>query len=317
MKLKTAIFAGLALPALCLGAQAAVLDLPGSATREAAFSAENSSAAVAVGAFTDGAAPSVIAKGTVSRTAWKLGSSVRTTLQIIDPLRQQLVDAGYDIAFECADARCGGFDFRFEQEILPEPEMHVDLGDYRYLAALKGEGEAVEYLTLFVSRSRTAGFVQITRIGRGLVTETEVITSTKAVAPQVAEPAALSGPIGEALAFNGFAPLDDLVFETGSSSLGEGEFESLAALADWLRDNPDQTVAVVGHTDAVGSLSGNIALSRKRAASVRARLIGALNVPAGQVAADGVGYLSPRASNLSEEGRDKNRRVEVILTTTR
>lgn len=317
MKLKTAILAGLSLPALSLCAQAAVLDLPGSATREAAISAENSSAAIAVGAFANGAAPSVIAKGNISRTAWKLGSSVRTTLQIIDPLREQLVTAGYDIAFECADARCGGFDFRFEQEILPEPEMHVDLGDYRYLAALRGEGDALEYLTLFVSRSRTAGFVQITRVGGTLVADTDVIASTKAVAPQTIAPAVMSGPIGEALAINGHAPLDDLIFKTGSSSLGEGDFTSLAALADWLRDNPDQTVAVVGHTDAVGSLSGNIALSRKRAQSVRARLIGALNVPAAQVAADGVGYLSPRASNLSEEGRDKNRRVEVILTTTR
>ncbi|MGH1330410.1 MAG: OmpA family protein [Paracoccaceae bacterium] len=317
MKLRTAIFAGLALPALCLSAQADVLNLPGSATRAAAISAENASTAIAVGAYANGSAPSVIAKGNISRTAWKLGSSVRTTLQIIDPLREQLVAAGYDIAFECADARCGGFDFRFEQEILPEPEMHVDLGDYRYLAALRGEGEAIEYITLIVSRSRTAGFVQITRVGAGIIAQSDVITSTKAVAPPVAAPPVMSGPIGEALALHGHAPLDDLVFNTGSSSLGDGEFASLAALADWLRENPDQTVAVVGHTDAVGSLSGNIALSRKRAASVRARLIGALNVPAGQVAADGVGYLSPRASNLSEEGRDKNRRVEVVLTTTR
>lgn len=317
MTLKATILAGMILPALSLCAQAAVLDLPGSATREAAISAEGTSTAIAVGPFADGKVPSVIAAGNISRTAWKLASSARTTLQILTPLRDQLIEAGYDIAFECADTRCGGFDFRFEQEILPEPEMHVDLGDYRYLAALRGEGEALEYLTLLVSRSRTAGFVQITRVGTNLVADADVIASTKAVAPQAVAPAIMTGPIGEALATNGYAPLDDLVFETGSSSLGTGEFASLTALAEWLIENPDQTVAVVGHTDAVGSLSGNIALSRKRATSVRARLVGDLNVPKNQVAADGVGYLSPRASNLSEEGRDKNRRVEVILTTTR
>jgi OOP family OmpA-OmpF porin len=110
--------------------------------------------------------------------------------------------------------------------------------------------------------------------------------------------------------------LDDLVFASGSSSLTEGAYPSLASLAAWLKENPGLTIAVVGHTDASGGLEGNIALSRKRAQSVRERLIANYDVPAKRVEAEGVGYLSPRASNLTEEGRQMNRRVEVMMTST-
>ncbi len=118
----------------------------------------------------------------------------------------------------------------------------------------------------------------------------------------------------------GYAVLSDLVFQTGSSALGEADFPpSLTELAGYLAANPTKRVTLVGHTDAVGSLDNNIALSRKRAGgSVRQTLIDRYGVPANQVAADGgVGFLSPPiASNQTEEGREANRRVEVILTTT-
>ena len=63
----------------------------------------------------------------------------------------------------------------------------------------------------------------------------------------------------------------------------------------------------------LGSLQGNISLSKRRAQSVRQRLIDAHGVPPERMEAEGMGYLSPVASNLQEQGRDQNRRVEVIL----
>ena len=90
----------------------------------------------------------------------------------------------------------------------------------------------------------------------------------------------------------------------------------MARLGAYLLANPDKTVALVGHTDAEGSLAGNIALSQRRAASVLERLVSVYGVPRSQMEAEGVGYLAPRLSNLTEEGRRKNRRVEVIMTST-
>jgi OOP family OmpA-OmpF porin len=124
------------------------------------------------------------------------------------------------------------------------------------------------------------------------------------------------GSLGERLEAGGFVVLEDLVFESGSSRLEEGDFDSLSALAAYLKANPGRTVTLVGHTDASGSLSGNTALSRNRALSVRERLLTTYGVPASQVTAEGAGFLAPRDTNLTEEGRARNRRVEVILTST-
>jgi OOP family OmpA-OmpF porin len=111
--------------------------------------------------------------------------------------------------------------------------------------------------------------------------------------------------------------LDDLTFATGSAQLGAGTFASLQAVAGYLADHPDRTLALVGHTDASGDLAGNVALSKARADSVRERLIRDYGAPSDRLTAEGVGYLAPRASNLTDEGRTRNRRVEVVLTKVR
>jgi OOP family OmpA-OmpF porin len=122
--------------------------------------------------------------------------------------------------------------------------------------------------------------------------------------------------LAQALDGQGYFILEDLVFQTGSSELGDDAFSSLSTLADYLNANPSRTVALVGHTDSEGSLAGNIALSKKRARSVVKRLISDLGVNKTQLSAEGNGFLSPRASNLTEDGRAQNRRVEVIVTST-
>jgi OOP family OmpA-OmpF porin len=87
-------------------------------------------------------------------------------------------------------------------------------------------------------------------------------------------------------------------------------------LAAYLIANPARQVVLVGHTDAVGSLESNITLSKRRAASVEARLEDEYGVPSAQLSADGVGFLSPLVSNLTEDGRNRNRRVEAVLIST-
>jgi outer membrane protein OmpA-like peptidoglycan-associated protein len=74
---------------------------------------------------------------------------------------------------------------------------------------------------------------------------------------------------------------------------------------------------LVGHTDASGSLAANIAVSERRAEAVAQVLIDRYGVDRDRVTAEGVGFLAPRATNQTEEGRQKNRRVEVVVTSTR
>lgn len=74
---------------------------------------------------------------------------------------------------------------------------------------------------------------------------------------------------------------------------------------------------IVGHTDVSGGLAANIILSRERARAVADRLITTYGVDPGRITAEGAGPLAPLTSNLTPEGREKNRRVEAVLASTR
>lgn len=302
-----------ALIAMTQTAAGLTLPLPGNASQTANVSEPMSSFALTIGAHDADGVAKLQTEGAVSHQAWRIrGSGGATTLQMLSPLREQLQRDGFDILFECADEACGGFDFRYETHVLPEPDMHVDLGDFHYLAAARvGEGDR-EYAALIISRSTESGFVQLTRVGPGEALPPTVTTSTKA--PPVTPVAGYAGNMAEVLEKLGSAPLDDLSFSTGSSDLTTDDFPSLEELAAYLAENPDRSVKLVGHTDAEGQLAGNIILSKRRAESVMRRLIDQFGIPASQISAEGVGYLAPRATNLDEEGRTLNRRVEVILS---
>ena len=295
-------------------ARALSLEFPALATSVAEQLVPGDSYFLPTAPFVDGPVTGIYAEGAVRQQSWRVGNGSLTTLQLLAPLRTQLTDAGFAPVFECEADICGGFDFRYQIEVLPEPDMHVNLGDFRYFVARRETEGKPEYVSLIVSRSANAGFVQLTSIGAAQDVA-EVTTSTKAPPAQIA--LANAGPIAQQLETRGHATLDDLTFDTGSSTLGSDNFASLASLASYLVDRPDRTVMLVGHTDAEGALDTNIALSRRRAAAVVERLIQQYDIPVDQISADGVGFLAPRASNLTADGRTQNRRVEVIVTSTR
>ena len=268
--------------------------------------------ALPIGPFANGSTQTIRLEGALSQTAWTLQAKDLTTLQILAPLRDQLTTAGFAILFECETAACGGFDFRFEADIVAEPAMHIDLGDFRYLAAKRAGPDGPEHISVIVSRSSKLGFVQITQIGKMMAATTPLVVPTD-LAPQPATANANTTSLGDALAKQGSVALDDLIFASGAADLAAGQYASLDALATYLRANPVSKVALVGHTDASGGLAGNIALSRERAASVRAWMIESYAIPSDQITAEGVGYLAPRDGNLTDQGRARNRRVEVML----
>lgn len=261
--------------------------------------------------------PARTVEGAIDMRAFQLDAPDTTTLAIMAPLREQIVAAGFAVVFECEARACGGFDFRFGTEVIPEPDMHVDLGDYLFLAAEK-EGEAV---SLLVSRTAFAGYVQVTRVIDAPIPDSQPVVVVDLEAEDkprdLPQGPAADGSITKALNSEGRAALDDLVFDTGSSALSAGDYASLAEVAAWLAANPEGTIALVGHTDASGSLAANIALSERRAEAAAQTLIDSYGADQSRVAAEGVGYLAPRATNATDEGRQRNRRVEVVVTSTR
>ena len=261
------------------------------------------------GPWQAGDAPRIAIEGPRTDSAWRLRANQMTTLQILAPLREQIAVAGYEILYECETDGCGGFDFRYELGLLPEPEMHVDLSDFRYLAARNGS----DYLALTVSRSSESGFIHLTTLAAQPIA---VARPENPLAQNRPVPELPPTSLGTALETEGSVVLEDLVFESGKSTLEGEDFPTLAALADYLSTRPEARVTLVGHTDTIGGLAPNIAISRQRAESVRARLIERYGVAPEQLGAEGAGWLAPRASNQTAEGQAKNRRVEAILTST-
>ena len=113
------------------------------------------------GPFAKGNVPVRLFEGHMDRQTWRMDGSTLTTLQLMTPLRAQIEAVGFTLLFECWNDSCGGFDFRFNTEIAPAPDMYVDVRNYRFLSAVKGDDEAI---SLLVSVNRSGAYLQIIQV---------------------------------------------------------------------------------------------------------------------------------------------------------
>ena len=328
--------AGLALAVAQTGPVAALdLDLPGRAelTREVDRDADTYFLPEAP--FAQGRVPAREIEGRIVRQAWRIEAQDLSTLSLLGAIRAQMQAQGYDLLLDCTADECGGFDFRFGVDVLPAPDMFVDLFDFRFLSAENAARPGEEFVSVLVSRAGQVGYVQLVLAGGQAAVvavqpdpEPEPEPEPVVTAEPVAEPEPTSQPqtdpvlpdtgesIADGLLTHGHAILPDLVFATGASTLEQGTYASLTDLAAFLNADAGRRVVLVGHTDAVGALEGNVRLSRARAASVMQRLMQDHGVAEKQLDAQGMGFLAPVASNATPEGRRANRRVEAVLLNT-
>jgi hypothetical protein len=116
----------------------------------------------------------------------------------------------------------------------------------------------------------------------------------------------------DALAEKGRVATQGIYFDTGSDRIRPESTPTLKEIGAMLKDHPDLKLAIEGHTDNVGSAESNKTLSEKRAAAVRQVLIDSYQVDDGRLTAKGLGASKPAASNDTPEGRQQNRRVELV-----
>ena len=107
--------------------------------------------------------------------------------------------------------------------------------------------------------------------------------------------------------------LGDVLFDTDRATLKPGAMRTVDKLAEFLANNPGQKILVEGHTDSVGAEAYNRALSQRRAEAVQ-RALADRRIASDRVETRGLGMDYPVASNGSAEGRQRNRRVEVIFS---
>ncbi len=104
----------------------------------------------------------------------------------------------------------------------------------------------------------------------------------------------------------------DYLFDVNSSTLLPGAYDELERVAGVLNQYPQTTIRISGHTDSTGSEEYNQKLSERRANAVKTALAG-MGVDPARITTIGYGKSKPIASNASESGRLKNRRVEIRI----
>lgn len=324
----TLAFSAVAAPAQSGGE--AALQLPAGATARSERETALGTYALPVGAFSAAGIPLRLQEGHILRRTWHLQGDT-TVLQVLDVLRSQLVEQGYEILFQCETRQCGGFDFRFGIEVVPAPDMVVSLSDYHFLAAQKqtvaatadlataGQATAEpaaarQVVSLLVSRSGTVTYIQLIEVSPEKQAPLALVTAeTPASALPLQAQTQTALGLASLLEQQGHVVLAGVVFGTGGEALGQDAIASLEQLAGFLEEQPQAQILVVGHTDSVGGLEDNKSLSLRRASVVKETLVQTYGVSDGRIEVAGAGYMAPIASNLTAAGREKNRRVEVVL----
>lgn len=117
---------------------------------------------------------------------------------------------------------------------------------------------------------------------------------------------------GNDIKSTGHAAIYGIYFDTGKSEVKSESQAALQEVAKLLSNDPSLKLLVVGHTDSVGQLEANMKLSQARAEAVVQALTKSHGVAATRMKAYGAGPIAPVVTNRTEEGRAKNRRVELV-----
>ena len=118
--------------------------------------------------------------------------------------------------------------------------------------------------------------------------------------------------MAKSLTSSGRVALYGILFDTNKADIKPESKPALEEIGKLLRDDAKLTLHVVGHTDNVGGYEANMSLSKRRADAVVAALTTAYGISAARLTANGVANLAPVAVNSTDDGRAKNRRVELV-----
>lgn len=235
--------------------------------------------------------------GKTVTNVYQIDGTSLTLDQMFKPIIDDLENRKFSVELYCNTQVCGGFNFRKNLEIFKPPFMLINVANYSVVTAKKNNTA----VSLIASKLGTTIYLQVVSIG---------INENDLIQPDIKSE---TNSFSFTLINEGAIVLDDLIYRSGSSTLGDGPFNSLLELARFLKSTPTASIILVGHSDSTGELSQNIELSKNRAQAVADRLINSHSIDQSRISAEGIGFLSPKTNNSTEISRKKNRRVEAVL----
>jgi OmpA-OmpF porin, OOP family len=238
-------------------------------------------------------------EGKITRIKYQ-GPVGRSVLEIYRNYESALKKAGFQFLFTCAnDQGCGG----------GNPKLHAATGDedwncsggQRYVSAKLSRPQGDAYVSLHIGQF---GDLQV---GAAVVLYVVEVKPMQGGLVTV-DAATLAGDITK----SGHSAVYGIYFDTAKAEVKPESDAAIAEIAKLLQQDAQLRLLVVGHTDSAGALASNMELSKRRADAVVRALTAKHGIAAPRLNAQGAGPLAPVASNKSEEGRAKNRRVELV-----
>ena len=265
-------------------------------------------------------------EGQVTRILYTVPEG-RSPLEVIRNYEQELQKNGFQTLYKCARDECGGDDgsmgeyylypLRNRLQNTPATGERGPAGqvseyaltgakEQRFLSAKRSGSAGEAYASVYVAMGtfdmhpETSGHaIVLLDLVEAAPMETRMVTVD-------------AGTMAKDVAATGHVALYGIYFDTDKADLKPESAPTLEEIAKFLKQEPKLTLYVVGHTDNVGGYEYNMGLSERRAAAVVKELTTKHGAQGARLKPAGTGPLAPVAPNDTEEGRAKNRRVELV-----
>lgn len=237
--------------------------------------------------------------GKLTRLVYKT-SQDNSNRQVFENYKNALQQPGFTLIKSCIGAECGASAKTYSRFLRQSGTSFHDKAEAHFLIArYENDGKAPVYVVVLNGRTNSKhNHILVDVIESKGLELGKVVTNADALL--------------DSLTTTGKAQIYDIYFDTGKAEIKPESASALSAIAEVLNQRSDLKVYVVGHTDDTGSLSTNTRLSDDRAKAIVASLTRDHGIRAERLYAAGAGPFSPVSTNESDEGRAKNRRVELV-----
>ncbi len=269
-------------------------------------------------------------EGKITRTIYVMPSD-RTTLEVIRNYQEEVEGKGGSVVYQCKDDECGGNvqygadtggnETGIVQMIYPSSKMvqkEFTNGNCSLNSWHANQRFAVMKMTTPDNTEVHLGLLAYTlkdnNYCKALDGRTVLVLAAVEGKPREQKMVTVvpADDMGKGIGTDGHIALYGIYFDYDKADLKPDSKPQLEEIAKMLKADEALNVLVVGHTDNQGELAYNLDLSKRRAESVVKALTTDYGIDAKRLTAQGVGMAAPVASNDTEEGKAKNRRVEIV-----
>lgn len=254
----------------------------------------------------------------------------RSALEVVRNYQSELKAKGFATLYECVGDECGDRADEYtsgagsnaflnlvhpRNEWADIPDTHpiacsggAFIGDMRY-AVLKND-KSGELIVVFTRRGGIVSSSCPEEEWKKHIYATVIYVRPKTM--DTAMETIKASQMSKTLTETGRIAIYGILFDTASATIKPESKSSLDEIGKLLKGDAKLTLHIVGHTDGQGALAANFDLSKRRAEAVKAALVKDYGIAATRLTANGVASLAPVAPNTTDEGRAKNRRVELV-----